>query len=1553
MAKKEKDDFVHLHTHSDMSQLDGCGKIPDYAQRAAELGQPAIAFTEHGSMRGYYASHMACEDAGIKAIHGIEFYVSNDMHRKGLTEDEKAEITKGLKPNERKAAIKKYESEHGIRDRWHLTVWAKNNEGLKNLFRLSTAAYVDGFYYKPRIDLDALIEHGDGLVVGTGCMSSVIYDRVCAGKKRQALEIADRLRDKFGEDLWIEVQPHAIDDQITANRFAMELKERWGDAKFIATQDAHYVWEGDHIHHEVLLCIGTNDHISNPERFRFDGNDFFLKSRKQMYQAFVKRHGYMGEQNIIAALNGTMEFNETITARLNIDWHAALLPKMQLPGKFKTEWDYLKDLCFQGWTWREISRRAAILAQKRGVSTAHMKQVYKERLVHELSSIRVQKFVPYFLMVYDIYNWARTNRIMCGPGRGSVAGCLVAYLMGLTSVDPIEHDLIFERFLNPERVDMPDIDMDFEDIRRKEIMGYLRDKYGTDRVAQIATIGRLSGKQCVKDISRVYEVPYLEVNVITNSIIERSSGDERASQTIEDSFKDFKVCREFDKKYPFVLKHAKRLENMAKNLGVHAAGVVVSPEPLTEYVPLEIRKSNGEDVLVTAIDMYGVGAMGLVKLDVLGLRTLTVLRECVEAIEKHTGEWIDLEKLDLNIHEVLQGFTDHNYSGIFQYDTPGADKICEGVPFTDFSDVAAMTALNRPGTARSGLATEFVKRKKNPKLIGKASIHPKVTEITSDTLGIMVYQEHVIRIFNEIAGFAPGTSDSLRKAIAKKKGDETIGKERENFVKGAMKNTPDMTEAQANKIMDTITFFGSYGFNKTLWENSYVLRAGTHQKQGTPWVTIKDLVAARDSRTEPVWHPHLKKWSKGALTPIAQKMRYRGIDIIQMDSDGRCRPGRLVDIHDHGEIEVFELITENGNRTPLISAAHRLMTSGGYKSLNTGLSVGDELLFMGENTSKDYCVWWMNKDTRFSQSFRNNEEYKCTCEKIWERAKGACELCGEKGCKGRGGHEVAHNRTPEECDYNHIVYHHESNLQLLCNSCHKKKDYEKRERTKRWKKGRPTYADKIIEIISMGKKRCYDLEMATEGHNYVATSDPDKYDPVVSHNSHATAYGMIAYFSMYLKIKHPLEFYWALLKNEPSRQRIQQIAKEAKRAGIELLPPSVNTSKVQFSIDRQENAIRGSLVDIKNVGEAAADTIIANQPYESFFDFLGRIDRRKCNKRVIVALAKAGALENMLPNVKWFVDEIDVIWPLLSKENGYKKVKKMLLKSKDKPDYASEERQLIASAVNPLAFGKHPIDAYGDFIKENLKIRIESMGEEDFFKSNDNKVVYIAGMMVEVKYNQIGDFHTGELPPEEEREAMNWGARYANVNIEDVSGKQNRVKFDIEIFDEMRPIIDSGIGTPVVVSCVVNARYSNIRARYAVDLEILRKKLVANKDLSIWERLVTGRHPALSHVWKTETVRELRITNSKFKKSSVGGTYCGVVCSIKTKIDKRGNEMAFVAMSGVDLDLDFICFGSEWRKLKGNFNVGDLIVVALEKQRRWQAITYIYNGGGAKVIEPR
>ena len=637
MSKKQED-FVHLHVHSDHSQLDGCGKISSYVEEAKKRGSPAISITEHGSMRGYFKQHKSCEEHDLKPIYGIEFYVSNDMYRRGLTDMEKFDVTKGLKKNEQKVAIKKYEEEEGIRDRWHLTAWARNDKGLKNLFRLSTMAYTEGFYYKPRIDINALIKHGEGISIGTGCASSVIHDRVVQGKKRKAFEIADQLRDKFGENLWLEIQPHDLDIQVATNQFNLELKERWGKhARLLATQDAHYVHSGDSIHHEVLLCVGTRDVLSNPNRFKFDGTDFFLKTRKQMRKTFLKNHPYMTKKQIKESLDSTVMFSEQVDAKVNIDYHAALLPHVVVPKKFSSEWEYLKSLCSIGWKRREMATRIAATGERLGMTYSDSKKMYLKRLAYELSTLKRQNFISYFLIVHDLYDWTRDNGIMAGPGRGSVAGSLVAFLLGFTCVDPLEHDLIFERFINSDRIDLPDIDMDFEDARRQEILDYLRTKYGSENVAQIATIGRLSGKQCLKDVSRVLGVPYMEAQEVTGSLIEIEGKKDDDEGILERAFSEVKVCRDFDKKYPNVLRHSLVLEGLAKTLGIHAAGIVVTPDRVENYVPLEIRKYKGQNVVVTALDKKGVAAMGLVKLDVLGLKILTVFRDCIEALRDNKG----------------------------------------------------------------------------------------------------------------------------------------------------------------------------------------------------------------------------------------------------------------------------------------------------------------------------------------------------------------------------------------------------------------------------------------------------------------------------------------------------------------------------------------------------------------------------------------------------------------------------------------------------------------------------------------------------------------------------------------------------------------------------------------------------------------------------------------------------------------------------------------------------------------------------------------------------
>jgi len=1268
VTKTKKDDFVHLHTHSDMSQLDGCATIDAYTRAAKKRGNPAIAITDHGTLRGYHALHEATEKHGVNPIYGIEFYVAKKMRRKGLTDEEKQVISDGMKKAEAKIAVKEFEEQEGIRDRWHLTVWAKNDEGLKNLFYLSSKAYTDGFYYKPRIDIDALIKHGDGLMVGSGCLASVVNDRVIAGKKKEAIKVSDQLFDRFGSDYWLEIQPHPIDEQEIANKYCMNLSKRYGGkVGLLATQDAHYVGRKDAIHHDVMLCIGTHKYLSDQKRFRFDGDGFFLKRRGQMRRSFEDCHPLLTKRQIKEALDNTMAFAERVTAKVEIDYLKGILPEVELGEGFDNDWSYFKSLCFQGWIWRAMDKKIKFVAKMRDEKKSRIAKEYKTRLAYEMNTIKKQKFIPYFLVVYDIYRWVRENKIMCGPGRGSAAGSLVSYLLGITSVDPIEHGLLFERFMNPDRIDLPDIDMDFEDSRRQEIIDYLRDKYGHDRVAQIATIGTLKGKACVRDVSRVLGVPIAAVNEVASSIIERSSAHPRTHKTIVDSFKEFEVCQRFDRKYPSVVQHASKLEGMAKSLGIHAAGVVVAPKPIWRYTPVESRKHKGRDIIVTALDMNGVAAIGLVKLDVLGLKTLTVLRECLEAIEERHGETIDLERVDLYDQTVLDRFTARDFSGVFQFDTPSADKMCEGIVFDRFADLPALNALNRPGATRSGLAKEWIAKKKNPKKRKKSKFHKSVVEITSDTLGVITYQEHVNQIFIDVAGFEPARADKLRKKIGKSKGKEAIDEIRDEFIKGAVKKhgKDGMTVEAAEKIINAIAHFGAYGFNR----------------------------------------------------------------------------------------------------------------------------------------------------------------------------------------------------------------------------------------------------------------------------------------------SHSVSYAIIAYWAMFLKTYYALEFYWSLLKNEEDITKVQKIAKDAKRRGIKILPPDISVSRKDFAIDpNEENTIWGSLADIKGVGEKAISTIVENQPFKSFWDFVERTNRRQCHKGVTKALVKSGAMDLYIPNIKWLLDNFDSFWGNLTKHH----VKKALKKSRKKPDYDREERNLLASTVNPFSFGEHPIIAYRRFLKEHIKVKVSPLGG-DFYDKFNNKHPFILGIIVDSKFARIGDYHTGDLPNKQDRKRQFWGHRYANANIEGRDGDQRRVKFDIDIFEQARSVLDSGSGTPVLVHCSnVNAAYSSVKANFILDLESLRKRIKTGEELSMIERLVTGDHPALSYPWKSEKIKNEMTTHEKFKKSRGGGIFCGVITHIRIKYDKNDNQMAFIGVFGVKKHIEVVCFSSNWLQDRKKIIEGSnrLIKIAVEKQRqRGRGLSFFYNGGGVKVLD--
>lgn len=1261
--KKEKENFVHIHTHSDLSQLDGCGKIADYAREAAKRGNPALSITEHGSMRSYLQLKKECEKNNIKPIYGVEFYVARDMNRKGVTKEEKEELVKGVGRYEQRKVIKEYEEKEGIRDRWHTTVWAMNEVGMKNLQRLSSLAYIDGFYYKPRVDLKAFCKYNEGLAISTGCMGGPAYDTYMHGQKRFSFDFVDTLSEVFGDRFFLEIQPHTLKEQAIVNKIAMELKDRTG-AKLIAGQDSHYIHPEDWKSHDVLLCIGTNSYMTQEERFCFPSRDFYFKNRKQMRDSFRRNHGFLGNEAIKESLDTTVELAERCNVKVEIDYLKALLPNPGIPKKYKgDEFAYLKDLCLEGWTWRSIPSRAREFSRKQGISSREAIGVYSDRLKIELRALKKQRIILYFLIVYDLYKFVRSEKIFCGPGRGSAGGSLIAYLLGITSVDPIEYGLLFERFINPDRNDLPDIDMDFEDARRREVIDYLIRKYGQDKVCQISTAGKLSGKSVLRDVSRVLNVPLQEVSAITQSIIERPDGHPRQYNTIEDSFNEFDVCRAFDKRHPEVRGYATRLEGMTKTLGIHAAGVVASPVPIVDVTPIETRNHKGEQLIVSAIDMNEISSIGLVKLDVLGLRTLTVIRDCVKAVEERHDRVIDMERIDMNDKKVLDRFTKQDFSGVFQYDTPSAYKICNGIVFEDFEDIAALTALNRPGATRSGLAEKYIARKKNPKKRKEVDFHPIINDICSDTLGVIVYQEHCIKIFIQLAGMAPGKADTLRKAIGKKKA-EILKDARVEFVEGC-KRVHGISDKLSNKIFSAIEAFGAYGFNK----------------------------------------------------------------------------------------------------------------------------------------------------------------------------------------------------------------------------------------------------------------------------------------------SHATEYAAIAYWCQWLKTYYTVEFYWSLLKNEPDHNRIKAIAKEAKKCDIQLLNPDVSKSKDIFSIDEDDN-ILGSLIDIKGVGNGATETIMNNQPFSSFIDFVQRIDRRRCNRGAVVAMMKAGAMSNLIPNQKYFEDHIDELWKMLQRKRNRKELlTEFWKKAKSSEDYSDEERMLTASKVNPLAFGDRPLEAYQKFIDKNVGVKLTNVWGEEFWMEMDMKDVFVAGLVLDAKKHQIGDFHAGELPDEKSRKRQFWGKRYGNINIEGDSGHNFRAKFDIDIYDDHRDIVEADSGTPVIIHGTVDGRYQRIRAHFAINLEEYRRAIKNGEDLSFWQRIISGDHPASSYQWKNEEIGESRRFNKKFISRRSGGVFTGVVTHVRLKYDRKNKQMAFFGLLGETKYIDVISFSSYWGEIRGAIKRGRLVSIQIDKVNdEERGIGYFFNGGKVKVL---
>lgn len=782
------DEFVNLHTHSHSSAFDGLGAEEAFARRAADLGQPAIAFTEHGSIRGLYEAHKATQAAGVRLIPGCELYLADDAEARGLSPAQREAIHRANPDADaRKAALAQAEAR--VRDRDHVTVWALDDVGVRNLYRLTTWAWTRGFYYKPRVDLARLEEFGEGLAVSSGCPTGLISSPLRAGRFEEAIDRAERLADSFGDRFYFEIMPHAIPESPGLAGRLVRLADRVG-ARIVATQDAHYPEEGDSVAQEALLCIQTRARMSDPNRFKFSTREFWLRSRAEMEFAFARNCPEVSTRVVQNALDETVRFSERVSARVPLAKVGAYLVAPQIPTGVGGYDDWIAALCREG------------VRDRFGMDVGDLGEDYLERLVYELRTISDLGFSAYFAAVWDVRRFAREAGIFAGPGRGSAAGSLVAYLLRITDLDPIRHGLMFERFLAPGRRDLPDVDLDFDADRRDEIVDYLRDTYGEDRTSRISTRINLGGKQTLHDLARIYGIPDREVVPVAGLITQGQSEEEQTDDSLAEVLAETDAGRAFASRYPDIAAVGVRLEGNLRTTGIHPAGIVISSIPIADVAPIETAaRKGGPRVPVVAFSMEAVEAAGLVKIDVLSLRNLTMIRRACDIAG------ISPDDIDLEDAETLQAFSDHRFVGVFQFGSPAARQAARGFQFQRFLDVAAITALNRPGPAKTGLAAEFVRRAADPSRI--VSVHPVVDATFAETLGVPVYQEQVVRLVRDLCGYSPEDADKFRKKVSKKKG---LSDERPRFVAGAI--AAGMTEDEAEALFDSLVGFASYAFNK-------------------------------------------------------------------------------------------------------------------------------------------------------------------------------------------------------------------------------------------------------------------------------------------------------------------------------------------------------------------------------------------------------------------------------------------------------------------------------------------------------------------------------------------------------------------------------------------------------------------------------------------------------------------------------------------------------------------------------------------------------------------
>lgn len=1094
--------FVHLHNHTMYSTLDGFGKPHLYANAARSRGHSHLAITDHGNIDGAIKFQEACKTAGVIPIFGCEFYIVKDINIK----------EKGEK-------------------KCHVTVLARNEHGWNNILKMVSISNLQGFYYKPRISPEVLIDHIFGTIIMTGCSLSFLNE------DSWGIDLFWKLKELYSEDTYLEVMPHNFQEQNVLNMLCKGLSASQG-MKLVATNDCHYVEKSDAINQEVLLAIQTKKKWKDPDRWKFNGKGFYMRTRKEMTECFKEQEA-LGLDQIREAIRNTMDIAEKCSGFQEIPKQKINLPvikRFEKDGAKKT----IERLCKAGF-FEKIEMRGKDV------------NLYKERLDMELEIIFQKNYARYFLIVWDLVLWCKNRNIFVGPGRGSSSGSLVCYLLGITKVDPIEHDLIFARFISPDRQDLPDIDIDFEDIKRHRVRKYLEKMYGSWNVAGVSTFSIMQGKSAIRDVSRVFDVPLSDVNKACSTIIP-GNNESKYDTVIEEAFHTFEDGIYFMKKYPKVARIAIDLEGTVRQRGQHAAAIIIANEDLRETAKSAYVLGKDKEPIINW-DKEDAEYNGLMKLDVLGLNMLSVLNKTRKLVKTHKGKDLDFNQLTLDNKKCFEEFSKGNTIGCFQLGSPGLRKFVQQLGIDNFKMLTHANALYRPGTLRSGTADLFIQRKKGEEKVPKQ--HPIIEDITKDTFGIILYQEQMMRIVHELAGLDWKIVEKLRKIVGKSKGQDAFMSYLDMFAEGCEeKGTIQRSEAVI--LWKTLATFGEY----CLTGDTKIYRASANQNKKRE-MTIKEAYEYQKS----------------------DNFKKRKLKILSMHDDDLVRTNTINKITSSGRQKVYQIRTLS-NKTIKATKNHKFLVENKWRKLSE-IKVGNYIRTTELKQRKPFVPTGHGSGyseicPRFKKGKGKTNDLKNETENLVIDYRGTCQECGK----------------PWK-DIHHIDGNNENNLRnnlmILCRSCHKLQHKNKK---KVFGKGFYTQNEKIIEIKEVGERDTYDIEMVDEPRNFIANN-------FVSHNSfnlsHAVAYSIISYWDMYCKVFYPAEFICALLTHGSSDEdKKNEYIEEAFRLKIDVRPPKVGISDPTNWLIK-DDVLYAPFIEIKGVGDKTAYAFSSMSKEGGFF----------------------------------------------------------------------------------------------------------------------------------------------------------------------------------------------------------------------------------------------------------------------------------------------------------------------------------------------------------------